>query len=165
MTNKKLIGQKMNCVRCDVVIVRLGSGHKYCKDCVLVVKEEHRAKYRSNFKVRLEEARKSKEFRKAFPGKYNARWALGNAVRDGKVVREPCLVCKKAFVEGHHEDYSKPLEVMWLCKSCHYWWHKLRPIYHKLIDESPIESVIPVLHTEWVQKTAKAIRKMLKGDE
>ncbi len=30
----------------------------------------------------------------------------------------------RAKVHAHHDDYSKPLEVRWLCQPCHHEWHK-----------------------------------------
>ena len=42
------------------------------------------------------------------------------AVKNGELQRQPCEICGSTrFVEGHHDDYSKPLEVCWLCRSCH----------------------------------------------
>lgn len=46
---------------------------------------------------------------------------VSDTVRRGKMFRpDHCtkcgLVCKP---EGHHEDYSKPLEVIWVCLQCH----------------------------------------------
>lgn len=43
------------------------------------------------------------------------------AIKAGKIKRQSvCEKCDSNFkVEGHHPDYSKPLEVMWLCKYCH----------------------------------------------
>jgi len=34
-------------------------------------------------------------------------------------MRRPCTVCGAMKSEAHHEDYSKPLEVTWLCRTCH----------------------------------------------
>lgn len=50
------------------------------------------------------------------PEKYKARCAVSNALRDGRLVRQPCEVCKTTVrVQAHHHDYSKPLDVRWLC--------------------------------------------------
>ena len=48
-----------------------------------------------------------------------ARNCLGSAIRAGKISRQPCSICGEEQAEGHHEDYSQPLEVKWLCRPCH----------------------------------------------
>ena len=53
------------------------------------------------------------------PEKRRAQVAVGNAVRDGRLQKEPCAVCGTEKVQAHHDDYSKPLEVTWLCASHH----------------------------------------------
>jgi len=59
--------------------------------------------------------------------KYEARKALQNAVAIGKMVKpESCEECGiEANLHGHHDDYSKPLDVRWLCPPCHMDWHRL----------------------------------------
>jgi RNase P subunit RPR2 len=52
-----------------------------------------------------------------------------SAVRLGKLIRPyACERCDtipepdhqgRSTIHGHHNDYTKPLEVVWLCKSCH----------------------------------------------
>jgi hypothetical protein len=37
----------------------------------------------------------------------------------GLLKRLPCEVCGLDEAERHHEDYSKPLVVKWLCRKCH----------------------------------------------
>lgn len=44
---------------------------------------------------------------------------LRSALEAGTIVKKPCQVCGNLKVEGHHEDYSKPLEVDWLCRKHH----------------------------------------------
>ena len=43
------------------------------------------------------------------------------ALRSGKLVRPSlCEVCGAADrLDAHHEDYSKPLTVVWVCRKCH----------------------------------------------
>lgn len=54
-----------------------------------------------------------------FPERVNAITLLNNALKSGRLTRQPCEVCGAAPAEGHHPDYSKPLEVRWLCRDCH----------------------------------------------
>jgi len=54
-----------------------------------------------------------------FPEKISARIQLHNAIRKGTVERQPCEVCGDPKSEGHHFDYTKPLEVRWLCRKHH----------------------------------------------
>lgn len=62
-----------------------------------------------------------------YPDRHKARTAFGNAVRDGKVIPWPvCAVpecCGKP--QGHHPDYSRPLDVVWLCDAHHKEAHAL----------------------------------------
>lgn len=57
-----------------------------------------------------------------------ARIALKRAVRNGAIVRGPCTVCGDPNTEGHHHDYSKPLEVEWLCFKHHREDHGQTPL-------------------------------------
>ena len=73
-----------------------------CKECT---KSDVQANYRK---------------RKALsPEKYKARTAVGNAIRDGRLLRQPCEKCGYHKSQAHHHDYSKPLDVNWLCFACH----------------------------------------------
>ena len=51
--------------------------------------------------------------------KRRAQWTARNAVRDGRLLRGACEVCGAEKVHAHHDDYSKPLEVRWLCPKHH----------------------------------------------
>lgn len=58
-------------------------------------------------------------YRKRFPERRNARDRVYYAIKTGKLNRLPCYKCGNKKSEAHHEDYSKPLDVKWLCKKCH----------------------------------------------
>lgn len=51
-----------------------------------------------------------------------ARNATTLAIRKGVLVRQPCETCGEEPTEAHHDDYTKPLEVRWLCHE-HHWAH------------------------------------------
>ena len=62
-----------------------------------------------------------RRYRKENPERYKAHIDLNNAVFSGKIVKpKNCSRCgREERLHGHHADYSKPLEVEWLCVKCH----------------------------------------------
>jgi hypothetical protein len=83
---------------------------------------------------------RGKEVRKKSMSNYNERYPLrkaahiltSRAIRTGKLVNpKTCSECQSAeSIQAHHDDYTKPLSVRWLCLSCHTDWHrKNKPTY------------------------------------
>lgn len=60
-------------------------------------------------------------WRKKNKKKRNAQSMLQRYVKIGKIIKPViCENCKlKKDLQGHHEDYNKPLDVNWLCAECH----------------------------------------------
>ena len=50
-----------------------------------------------------------------------AHTAVTLAIRAGSLVRpDRCSQCgKRCTPDAHHDDYSKPLDVRWICRACH----------------------------------------------
>lgn len=88
--------------------------------------------YRENNRIKIREYNRqyNKSWRKLFgynhgwdkknPLKIKAEKFLQYAVKIGKVKKCKCEVCGSFNVHAHHDDYSKPLDVRWLC-----------PLHHK----------------------------------
>jgi len=51
--------------------------------------------------------------------KARARHKVYKAIKAGRLVRKPCEACGALTTHAHHHDYSKPLDVKWLCPACH----------------------------------------------
>lgn len=105
-----------------------------CKECA---KADARANYRKNHEhyLQYERLRRTSEKRKAkaiqdckriraeHPEKFKAHSAVSAAKRSGKLVQQPCEICGASRTFAHHDDYSKPLDVIWLCPQHHKWIH------------------------------------------
>lgn len=81
-------------------------------------------------------AAQQKRYREQHPGKHRARHMLKNAVRAGRLSKPECcedcgVLTKPRHLHAHHPDYSKPLEVEWLCRKCHRQRHS-RPVADSL---------------------------------
>lgn len=68
--------------------------------------------------------RAKREYLKRNPAKRKATVAANNAIRDGRLIKHPCEICGEVRAQAHHDDYSKPLDVRWLCTKHHAEWHK-----------------------------------------
>ena len=115
---------------------RMADGHvNKCKECnrndVTTNRNQNIEKYRAYDKARGKEPERikaSKEIIRAWreddSRRVLAHSQVARAVRNGTLVRQPCVRCGEVKSLAHHEDYDKPLEVMWLCQPCHKQRHK-----------------------------------------
>ena len=84
----------------------------YCIPC-----ENKRIASNSNARV---SANKSKRlWDKKNPEKRRAQKAVENALLRGDLKRKPCERCGSRNSQAHHDDYAKPLDVIWLCAKDH----------------------------------------------
>lgn len=116
-----------------------------CKPCLAKIATDPEVKRKRNEKLRAlrkTEAGKAaawrsiKKFRESENGKkwrrrtidnYNRNHperamihtAISNKLKRGEMVKQPCRECGEVVVDAHHEDYSKPFDVIWLCRKHH----------------------------------------------
>lgn len=111
----------------------------YCKSCKTklsevynvnnrdIAREKRRAKlevcrgywkkhYRNN---KDKKKGRNKKWREANKHKIKAHRLLRKAMLNGDLLKEPCSRCNDPNAKAHHEDYSKPLDVIWLCSKHH----------------------------------------------
>lgn len=109
-----------------------------CKDCVKDRISKHRE--RNLDKVReydrgrahLPHRRKqgvdnTRRRRREVPGYNAAHNKLAKTAQSGEIKRpDKCECCGhggRRDIVGHHFDYSRPLDVIWLCQGCHAMYH------------------------------------------
>lgn len=135
------------CSICGGMFVRTDSqaarGDKQCRSCIaarraaqlaaraelgikpkpkaLETRRNFDARYRVRSDVRAKRAatERSRYRSENHRERIAARQAVKNAIRRGDLSVKPCEKCGEAKSEAHHPDYSKPLEVMWLCRPHH----------------------------------------------
>ena len=113
--------------------------HYKCKECASVYQKERRErlnaskppgwKEKSKDRAKYMEqwitnnpgymTAKKREWWKKNKDKLKVKDAVRYAIKTGKLVKTPCHICGDVQVEGHHPDYSRPLDVVWLCRKHH----------------------------------------------
>lgn len=88
-----------------------------CRPC----NSERMARYRATKNGRERTRIANLKSQKKYYDKHLSRQKLHYNINQGKVLTQyKCEDCaSEHFVEAHHPDYAKPLDVRWLCKLCH----------------------------------------------
>lgn len=115
---------------------RMSDGHLgKCKDCTKLDVTIHRATHLEAIQAydrrRYHEPERQKQIQRnsrkrgwAWDSKRAAQKKVRNAIDAGRIKRQPCEVCGSKRSHAHHHDYSKPLEVKWLCAIHHFASHR-----------------------------------------
>ena len=106
-------GRVNQCKTCESAIAKI----RYLKN-----KQRHLAvqkAYQATPEGKACNARKYAQAKIKKPLKLWARRTTNNHILNGRLKRQLCEVCAAADAEAHHENYSKPLEVRWLCFDHH----------------------------------------------
>lgn len=129
----------LKCIRCQGMFefkdMSQDGGRRlsYCKACKRKAQQRYRADKAEHYNhyhrawnlmdglVNKEvHTKKSRErYANTNPEVISAHSRVSTELAAGTLVKQPCEVCGNKRVEAHHEDYSKPLEVVWLCSVHH----------------------------------------------
>ena len=90
---------------------------EHVRQLMLARGRRYTKKHRSELRAKANAARAKN------PEKHRARLAVSWAVKKGYLVPQPCC-CGSSKAEAHHSDYSKKLEVIWLCPKHHKELHR-----------------------------------------
>lgn len=112
-----------------------------CKSCLKIrdknrENDQRRAQrrlYQKTEKGKIAHKKAMQIYKERNPLKRAAHIIIGNYVKNKKIIPEIfCSICNSdKKIEAHHDDYTKPLDVRWLCECCHKEWHKHnKPIFN-----------------------------------
>lgn len=93
---------------------------KYMKEYII----EYKKKLKENgtwWMKRGNRTEQNKRYREKYNFKVIAHRKLNIAVKNGVVLKpNNCTDCGGSeYIQGHHDNYDKPLNVRWLCHKCH----------------------------------------------
>lgn len=89
-----------------------------CKNCDLLKSR----KWKKTDRGKESQIKSAKKYTKNNPKKRKAHRAVCNAIETGRLIKpKNCSICNKtdSRISGHHDDYNRPLDVIWVCDDCH----------------------------------------------
>ncbi len=75
--------------------------------------------YKQTLEYRISASESTKRYLKKNPLVKVAHQAVYHAVKMGYLLKESCEICGSTDTQAHHDDYTKPLDVNWLCRKHH----------------------------------------------
>lgn len=119
------------CYKCkevkDINLFAVDKQKKYgrsyiCKYCKYKVNTEYQKRYRLEHKKRI--SKQVYAWAQRNKVKRNIYQTIYRGIKKGTLKRKPCIICGTVKSEAHHEDYSKPLDVVWYCHIHHLNLHR-----------------------------------------
>jgi ribosomal protein S27AE len=108
---------------------RMADGHLgKCRECARLYGRQHYEnnieKYHDYERLKRKRSKDYKKimainYRKYHPERYEAHRLTSYGIRTGKIIRQSCSNCGNPKSQAHHNDYSKPYDIDWLCFECH----------------------------------------------
>ena len=119
-------GMMSMCVSCHLAVVKKWSTSEHGKK----MRDDSIKKHKSGPDGRKRQARTMAKHRARNPEKAKARNAIASAISSGAMERPTrCSVNNSnchGEIQAHHEDYSRPLDVIWLCRFHHLEVHRAK---------------------------------------
>ena len=112
LDNRKPLGRGYICKPCE---------NEYAAKRYYGAKHEQRLVIARAYRIKhkKEACSNARRYEKKYPYKVEAKRKVIAAIKSGAIKRLPCEVCGNPKSHAHHQDYSKPLEVKWLCSVHH----------------------------------------------
>ena len=98
-------------IYCKCGNLRRGPKQRYCRECHAESMRRNRPKHSD-----MTEEQKKKANCRSYANTYKRR---------GKLIPESCVECGSYETQMHHDNYDRPLQVVWLCRDCHLNYHSV----------------------------------------
>jgi len=118
---QKVNGKKKLKSECKSCSGEMSATHFYKNNKKILKRQSLRVKTEKYRKMVCESARR---YDNKHPSRYLAKLEVNKAIKRGDIRSLPCEKCGEEKTEAHHDDYSKPLNIRWLCRICHKKLHR-----------------------------------------